>query len=292
MPFNLITTAWIPVRLRNGSQAIIRPAQILENICSESEVVFPDWPRPDLNIATLELLIGLVSCAMPPETDEAWSDIWFKSPTVTELDKALAHLIPAFNLDGPEQNFLQDFDTLEGESIGMDGLFLDSAGDSTAKKNADLMVKRKRYARLARPTATIALYALQQFAPSGGAGHRTSMRGGGPMTTLALPSGPQKDDHPALWSLIWANVLPQSDSALAREDFPLVFPWMAETLTSENGQEIHGEGPSAHRLQAFFGMPRRIRLDFAENEDGSPHAGAARHRGNRAAAYYSSPSRQ
>ena len=82
-------------------------------------------------------------------------------------------------------------------------LFIDSAGGSTAKKNADLMVKRGRYGNLPLPLAAMALYTLQSFAPSGGAGNRTSMRGGGPMVTLMQPL--DGNAHP-LWRLIWSNV--------------------------------------------------------------------------------------
>lgn len=44
-----------PVCRSDDGLRIIRPDQI-----AEPGVVFPDWPRADLNIACLELLIGLV----------------------------------------------------------------------------------------------------------------------------------------------------------------------------------------------------------------------------------------
>ena len=103
-------------------------------------------------------------------------------------------------------------------------LFIDSAGDSTAKKNADLMVRRGRYQALPLPLAAMALYTLQAFAPAGGAGNRTSMRGGGPMVTLVKPA------EEGLWPLVWANV-PRGEP-LEPDDLEAL-PWMRATETSK-----------------------------------------------------------
>ena len=70
MSLNLIADAWIPVRCTNGRR-IIRPDQI-----AEADVLFPDWPRADLNIACLELLIGYAAqqrlIARPLTIEELW----------------------------------------------------------------------------------------------------------------------------------------------------------------------------------------------------------------------------
>ena len=108
-------------------------------------------------------------------------------------------LAPAFNLLGDAPRFLQDLEPLEGRGNPPGMLFIDSAGDSTAKKNADLMVRRGRYDALPLPLAAMALYTLQAFVPSGGAGHRTSMRGGGPLVTLVKPAAE------GLWPLVGAK---------------------------------------------------------------------------------------
>ena len=89
----------------------------------------------------------------------------------------------------------------------VDMLYIDSAGDLTVSKNADLTVKRNRFTSLTPAEAAMALHTLQAFAPSGGAGNRTSMRGGGPMTTLVQPRDEDTVRFP-LWRLIFANVLP------------------------------------------------------------------------------------
>ncbi|MCJ8333131.1 MAG: type I-E CRISPR-associated protein Cse1/CasA [Epibacterium sp.] len=248
---NLITDAWIPVQRMDGSRDVIRPDQI-----AEPDVLFPDWPRADLNLACLELLVGLVYLADPPTSVEDWKT---REPDAARLREALKGLTPAFNLLGDGPRFLQDFDEITGSGNPPDMLFIDSAGGSTAKKNADLMVKRGRYPGLPLPLAAMALFTLQAFAPSGGAGNRTSMRGGGPMVTLVQPA------EPGLWNLIWANV-PQGEALEADELEEL--PWMRPTETSEKGQvKAQPEGDFLPP-EMFFGMPRRLKLT-AVNSDNS-----------------------
>ncbi|MCA0906954.1 type I-E CRISPR-associated protein Cse1/CasA [Ruegeria marisrubri] len=245
---NLIADAWIPVR-RTGGRDVIRPDQI-----AEPDVLFPDWPRADLNLACLELLIGLVYLACPAQDADDWAA---RRPDPQGLRDALAPLAPAFNLLGEGPRFLQDFDPIDGSLNPPDMLFIDSAGDSTAKKNADLMVKRARYPRLDPALAAMALYTLQAFAPSGGAGNRTSMRGGGPMVTLVRP------EAPGLWPLIWANV---PDGVPLGADELDELPWMRPTETSENEQlTVPPDGDIPHP-EVFFGQPRRLRLEHSEGK--------------------------
>lgn len=240
---NLITDPWIPVHRTDGWD-VIRPDQI-----AEPEVLFPDWPRADLNLACLELLIGLVYLANPPRDADDWNT---RQPDSRALRDALAPLAPAFDLLGEGPRFLQDFNPINGSLNPPDMLFIDSAGESTAKKNADLMVKRARYRRLDPALAAIALYTLQAFAPAGGAGNRTSMRGGGPMVTLVRP------DAPGLWPLVWANV-PDGVALGAHELDEL--PWMRPTETSQKkGQVTVIPEGELFPPEVFFGQPRRLRL--------------------------------
>jgi CRISPR system Cascade subunit CasA len=96
------------------------------------------------------------------------------------------------------------------------------------------------------------------MAPAGGAGHRTSLRGGGPLTTLVLPTRPA-----TLWHRLWANV-PPDDAPPTPAEFSRIFPWLAPTrLSSKDGRTTTPE--NVDWRQAFFGMPRRIRLDFEPN---------------------------
>jgi CRISPR system Cascade subunit CasA len=80
----------------------------------------------------------------------------------------------------------------------------------------------------------------------GGPGYRTSLRGGGPLSTLVIP---QRD---GLWRLIWANV-PLGEPAPVDAS---VFPWLAPAVPA--GTVV--PGPGVHPAQVWWGMPRRYRL--------------------------------
>ena len=251
MPLNLIRDAWIPVATRSGQTRTIRPDQI-----AEPDVLAPDWPRADLNIACLELLIGLVYLADPPQDAVDWRA---RRADPDRLRAKMAPLATAFDLGGDGPRFCQDLEKLADKANPPDMLFIDSAGGSTAKKNADLMVRRGRYPALEAGLAAMALYTLQAHAPSGGAGNRTSMRGGGPLVTLVDPGGRRAAGEPAteLWDLLWANV------PYGAAQGPEVLPWMRATRTSDTGKLPTVPPPgNATPAEVFFGMPRRLRLVF------------------------------
>lgn len=238
---NLISDPWIPVRRNDGTRVTIAPWQM-----ADDSLAFPDWPRPDLNIACLELLIGLVFLADPPADADDWEAR--QAPDPDRLRARLAPFAPAFELMGEGPRFMQDRQAFEAGVPAPnppDMLFIDSAGGQTIRNNADLMVRRGRYPLLDPALAAMALFALQAHAPSGGKGNRTSMRGGGPMVTLVDPGG-------GLWPLVWANV---PDGAPAEA---AALPWMRPTCTSETGAQVFEH--DAHPVEAFFGMPRRLRL--------------------------------
>ncbi len=246
MSLNLIEDAWIPVICADGTRRVIAPWQM-----AEAGILRPDWPRPDLNLACYELLIGLVFLADPPCDVEDWEGR--QAPDPVRLKARLTPYAPAFNLLGEGPRFLQDLEALEGEPNAVDLLFIDSAGASTAKNNADLMVHRGRYPGLDLPLAAIALYAFQAFAPSGGAGNRTSMRGGGPLVTLLDPQA-------GLWPMIWVNV----PCGVPGQVVDL--PWMRPTRVSDDGRETLPPEGRLFGVEAFFGMPRRLRLQEGDGQ--------------------------
>lgn len=258
--FSLLDRPWLPVLRRDlATGAVrrdrIRPCDLTDRIAAEPVIAF-DWQRPDFDAASREFMIGLLATACPPRDDRDWHDQWYDPPTPQRLAEAFAPLAHAFMLDGDGPRFLQDHEDIAAQHLGIAGLLIDSPGQKTADDNLDVFTKRGRVPALTRATAAIALFTLQSQAPSGGAGHRTSLRGGGPLTTLALPAG-----MPSLWHLLWLNV-PTYD-APAGSDLHLVFPWLAPTRTSEERKppttpaDIDPDG-----RQCFWGMPRRIRLDF------------------------------
>ncbi len=104
----------------------------------------------------------------------------------------------------------------------------------------------------------MALYTFQSWAPAGGAGNRTGRRGGGPLVTMVMPGS-----APTMWQTLWANV-PQGGEPPALEDLPRIFPWLAPTVLSDGAMVVTPQ--TAHQLQCWWGMPRRIRLDFTLSE--------------------------
>lgn len=231
---NLITDAWIPVKCADGSERIIAPWQM-----GEPDILRPNWPRPDMNLATYEMLIGMVFMCDPPVDRDDWTNRRPADPQ--RLQSKMQPFAPYFNLVGDGPRFLQrDIDTTETRPTDM--LFIDSAGKQTINDNKDLMVHRDRYPVLDLPMAAMALYTLQSQAPVGGAGHRASMRGGGPMITLVNP-------NKMLWDMIWAN-MPYGEPSTP-DDLPWVQPSREGIKPPTNRQ---------YDLGAFFGMPRRIRL--------------------------------
>jgi CRISPR system Cascade subunit CasA len=256
-PFNLLTYQWLPVRRARAKGAIdwISPAQLT----GESEggpVVAFAWPRPDFDLASHEFMIGLLAVACPPQDERDWLRRFHHLPSQDELAAAFAPYESAFFLDGDGPRFLQDFDEIVGKTLPPGFLFMDSPGDNAIEKNRDLLVKRNRVSVLSRPAAAIALYVVQQFAKADGRGLKTSMRGGGPLVTLTRASG-----FTTLWQEVWLNVPPAED--LSRVDRRQIFPWLGSIGHLKDRDVSVTDMCEAH---AFFGMPRRFRLDFESND--------------------------
>jgi CRISPR system Cascade subunit CasA len=261
--FSLLTDAWLPARRASGRTFIIRPCDITTDIDADPIVAF-DWPRPDFRIASLEFLIGLLATACPPvDDDEGWAGWWETPPTSQVLRKAFAPLARAFVLDGDGPRFMQDAEAFAGEANPVETLLIDAPGGQTRRKNTDQFVKRDAVTTMSRAAAAMALFTLQSFAPTGGAGNRVGLRGGGPLTTLAIPPW---CGTLSLWHLLWANV-PTGRPPMSKI-LPLIFPWLAATRTSEAGRKtIPGD---THHLAAYWGTARRIRLEFASNPQQTP----------------------
>ena len=259
---NILTDPFFPVITANGNQHWVAFAELMQEE-GDYPIEF-NWPRGDLNIASVELCVGLLALIYQPLEHEDWAKIW---RGISDVDVAahIAALVPHFNLLGDENGkgprFMQDYAVLDGEANNIEALFIDTPGVNGQNKNADLLTHRDRFPALGLKAAAIALYAMQQFAPSGGAGNRTSMRGGGPMTTLVLP---ERDDggQTPLWRMLLVNLPIGRGDWLENDDLPRALPWLAQTLTSDGKPplELSQTHRAMHSLQAFFGMPRRIRL--------------------------------
>ena len=267
--FNLIDEAWLPVRRRSGAVERIQPWRIADRIGDDPCVAFA-WPRPDFNGAAHEFLIGLLSTAAAPGDDDEWDDWWLDPPSADVLGQRFAQIAHAFNLDGPGPRFLQDLDPLEGaEDKGAAALLIDTPGAQALRNNTDLFVKRGAVPVLSRAAAAMALYTMSAYAPTGGAGHFTSLRGGGPMTTLVVAEHSRYGN--TLWGRLWPNVETReqiearSVEATFDDDPGRIFPWLVPTRTSDPKASGRKTTPAdVHPLQVYWGMPRRIRLGFEE----------------------------
>lgn len=271
--FNLIRASWLPVRRRSGLVEHIPPWRVTDRIGDDPFVAFA-WPRPDFNGASHELLIGLLSTAAAPEDEDEWQDWWEKPPSPKAIEERFDVIAHAFDLDGPGPRFQQDLDPLEdveSKEKEVTALLIDAPGEQTLKNNADLFVKRSNAPVLGRAAVAMALHTLSAYAPPGGSGHRTSLRGGGPMTTLIVSSHATYGD--TLWGRLWPNV-ETKEQARAREARPepvdspeSIFPWLGPTRTSNPKADGRPTTPAdVHPLQVYWGMPRRIRLIFGETD--------------------------
>ncbi len=249
---NLITDEWIPVCRQDSQQDTVAPWQIAE---TENPVMEINAPRPDFQGALYQLLIGLLQTCFAPEDEDEWLKYWWQMPEADKLKTGFGKVASAFELENPNApSFLQDFDLLDGETKAVSALLIEAPGAKTLKDNLDHFIKRGCADQLCPSCTATALFTLQTNAPSGGVGHRVGLRGGGPLTTLVIP----KQSWATLWQKLWLNILNQEAFEPIGEIDVRVMPWLGNTRVSDKGQIT---SPSdIHPLQAYWGMPRRIRL--------------------------------
>ena len=255
---NLIDDPWLPVLTHDGKQLKIALAQI-----SDPNIAELDLPRLDFQGAAYQLLIGLLQTTFAPNDIDEWMDRYEAPPNMDELQLAFNTVHHAFFIDddpkGNGARFMQDLDSLQDVKAvnGIDGLLIEAPGGNTLKYNKDFFIKRGLVNQLSLPMAALALFTLQINAPSGGQGHRTGLRGGGPMTTLLRPSF----DDSSLWQKLWLNVINRADFEYPDPNLHdgSVFPWLADTRVSDkSGEPLYSQ--EVHPLHVYWAMPRRIRL--------------------------------
>ncbi len=256
---DLTKEKWLPVIFSSGEKTRISLSGLLDD--SIQDVA---WPRPDFQGAAWQMLIGILQCCVAPEDEDDWEEVWHEGIEAEAWSQGLASLSPALQFGEQKPSFLQSFEPLDSDNGVISGLLIDAPGGNALKLNKDHFVKRGGVEQICPHCALMALFTVQTNSPAGGAGYRVGMRGGGPLTTLVIPR--EEDEYP-LWKKLWLNVLPQ-DSAPIPAQYPVIFPWLAPTKTSEKaGNLVTPE--NAHPLQAYWGMPRRIELDFSHTRSGS-----------------------
>jgi CRISPR system Cascade subunit CasA len=255
---HLIHDPWLTVRRSDASRHRIRPCDVVN-----PEIVDVDAPRADLVVAARTLLIGLMTTAGLADSESDWQRLYHDPPTADTISAALARFAPAFELLGNGHRFCQYQAVIEdGDRQRIASLLIDGSSEESDERNHDVMID---VVGLSPSIAALTLYALQQFAPSGGRGHRQSMRGGSPMSTLV--SGGR-----TLWHNVWLNVETTEQLAARsprRWQHPAgigdVFPWMGHVRTSETRLETTTS--DAHPLQVYWQMPRLLWLDEGDAED-------------------------
>lgn len=257
---NLIDDPWIPVVRKDGTREIIAPWEITGGT---EPIIRLGAPRPDFNGALVQFLIGLTQMAIPPSDNRDWRRKFKTPPPPDELKISFVSYAHAFNVDGEGPRFMQDYNLDGGVESSIDRLLMEMPGEQTLKLNTDHFLKRGTVSRICRSCCAMALFTLQTNAPSGGRGHRTSLRGGGPLTTLVTGK--------TLWETVWLNVLSRDQFEIlgnaARTADPDLFPWMGPTRTSAKN-EITAP-TDVHPAQIFFSMPRRIRVELDHPESGT-----------------------
>lgn len=254
---NLLEADWIPVRRRDGSQTWISPLQI-----SDPDVVGLAANRADFNGALAQFLIGLLQTTTPMDSLsewEAWLDL---PPGANELTKWFEPVKAAFVLDEDGPRFMQDLTILDEK-------FSESEVASLLieqPKGRDHFVKYGTFSRLCVSCTSAALVNIQLMAPEGGRGYFTSIRGGGPLTTLVMATPPK-----SLWADVWLNVMRRSQfndlQGKVSGNLPLsAFPWMPEGRHQGNGDVYPANYNPA---LVYWAMPRRFLIDFDSKSVGT-----------------------
>lgn len=260
---NLLDTPWLPVRRRSGERAWATPLEAL----SDPDVVALDADRGDFNVAGHTFLVGLLQTVSPVDSATAWKRLFAQPPGIDTLREWCAPIRSVFEADGEGPRFMQDLPFAAAETASIAGLLIDSPGENGIKNNADHFIKRGRVRQLCPCCAVMSVLTLQINAPAGGAGNRTGLRGGGPLTTLVSCMTPR-----SLWHDVWLNVQQRGaflsacgDAGKTAPHFS--FPWLAEVsaIQPDGGQTAP---VAVHPAHVWWAMPRRIRLDFDQTVGG------------------------
>lgn len=261
---NLLLDEWIAVRRRSGLTERIAPVRLTTR--GDDPAVEIEAPRADFRGALYQFLIGVMQTVLAPRDLRTWRQLWETPPSEQELREAFAPFEQAFELDNAGSAFMQDFDPLNGVEIrAIERLLMDGPSENASANNLDHFNHRGIVPGVCLPCAATALFTYQINAPEGGPGFRVSVRGGGPLTTLLMPENPET----SLWRKVWINVLPVAGLGYSEaESIADVLPWMGPTRTSQAGGAGDTTPETVHRLQAYWSIPQRIRLDFdAETGD-------------------------
>jgi len=256
---NILKAPWLPFELKDGTKMTLPMTAI-----AREDIVDFALPRADFQGAAYQFSIGLLQTVFAPKNKQQWHSYYRQAPSIDSLQTAFDTVAHAFNVTGSGALFMQDFDELkEVLTSPVSGLLIEAPGANALKLNTDHFIKRDVAKVMSIEMAALALFTLQIYAPSGGQGHRTGLRGGGPLTSLLLP----QHEQTTLWQKLWINVIFINSLSYCEPNFydGSVFPWLAATRTSnKKASEVYQA--DIHYLQMFWPMPRRIRLHVEDGD--------------------------
>ncbi|MBI5648398.1 MAG: type I-E CRISPR-associated protein Cse1/CasA [Ignavibacteriae bacterium] len=247
--YNLLNEPWLPVRRRSGERQRIASWQITDK--PEDAIVALDFPRPDFNGSVMQFLIGLYQVTLAPWPESDWLERFTTPPTPQRIREAFQAFEKAFLLDGEGYRFMQDLSAADAEPKSISAILIEAPGQQSIRENKDFFVKDGFANTLCRSCASAALYTMQSNAPAGGKGFRTSLRGGGPLSTVLYAD--------SLWHSIVLNTLPGNVAATVNAR---LFPWLTPMPTSEKQEVIIPTDVAP--MHEYWGMPRRIFFHFSD----------------------------
>lgn len=256
---NLLTNTWIPVIRKDGTFDEISPLELLDDL-PENPVVSLHTVRPDFDGALLQFLIGVYQVLLSPEDMDEWRDLLDSPPSRESLADKINLIAPAFVFDEGEFRFMQDKSVVETKVKTISKLLIDI--------NSSPFIKETTIQHMCPKCAAMALITLELNSPSGGSGHMTSLRGGGPLTTLVtLPT-----NQTTLWKTIVLNLVSEdlySDCGKVEpcsENIMKIFPWLASLPNSEHNEVLVPK--DMHPYHVFWNVPRRVWINFSNTEHG------------------------
>ncbi|MEM7180307.1 MAG: type I-E CRISPR-associated protein Cse1/CasA [Spirochaetota bacterium] len=261
---NLLLDKWLTVQRKDGKEEKVAPYEITDGLEKKkpNPIVEIITPRADFKGSIYQFLIGVLQPIYSPEDEDAWKEIQRQPPSVVELKQRFSKIAYAFELLGDKQRFMQDMGlNSENKEEAISSLLIDSPGTNTIKENKDHFVKRGAVEKVCLECTAQALLTLQINSPSGGQGHLTSIRGGGPLTTLIIPD----DSIPSLWNTIWYNILlAEEDTSNTKDE--TVFPWLTDRFFKQNSGGSKATTEDLHANAVYWSFPRRILLQTVEEE--------------------------
>lgn len=187
---NLLIDNWIPVQ----HQGVFKQIS-LNTLLTQDEPWQISLPRDDMEMACLQLLVSLTQMLFVPK-DGSELKARFKKPiTEAEYIDAVEGKADWFEMDHPEQPFMQVRGVKAAELTDMAKLFAGLTGSTSST----FVNEPNLASKLCSSCAVLGLFNQAMNCPGFGGGFKASLRGSAPISTLILG-----DD---LRQTLWQNVL-------------------------------------------------------------------------------------